>query len=161
MLFRSTNTAKWNFRQVCPFPFIIDLIPDETSGSGEAAIHEYYSNAVAKPDYKEFDIAYQDMLAKFESFFAAYPSVGIHYQEMARKAAWLIWSTRLGPRGGLKNTLVYMHKLFMSRAFGWQQCFHAMAMENNVREAWRLLLAMFEYQNEYGGIPDNVSDMNQ
>jgi hypothetical protein len=149
-----THTAAWNFREVRPNPYYLEI-------DGEAAIHEYYSNTTAKETYAPFDDCVKKAEADFEAFFKNYPLVPAQYRDMARKAAWLIWSSRLGPRGSLKHTVVYMHKLFLNRAFGWQQCFHAMAMGNNVREAWNLLLSFFDYANEIGGIPDNVSDLKQ
>jgi hypothetical protein len=149
-----TNTAVWNFREVRPNPYYIEV-------DGEAAVHEYYTNTVAKESYAPFDDCVKKVEADFEAFFKNYPEVPIQYRDMARKAAWLVWSFRLGPRGSLKHTVIYMHKLFMNRAFGWHHCFHAMAMKNNIREAWNMMLAMFDYTNEIGGMADNVSDINQ
>ncbi|MDR0642950.1 MAG: hypothetical protein LBG07_10880 [Treponema sp.] len=149
-----TNTASWNFREVRPNPYYIEI-------EGEAAVHEYYSNTVAKDVYAPFDDCVKKVEADFEKFFKNYPDVPIQYRDMARKAAWLIWSFRLGPRGSLKHTVIYMHKLFMNRAFGWHHCFHAMAMKNNPREAWNMLLTMFDYTDEAGAMADNVDDLKQ
>jgi hypothetical protein len=149
-----TNTASWNFREVRPNPYYIEV-------NGEAAIHEYYTNCKAREQYQPFDECVKKIEADFTAFCKNYPEIPIQYRAMAKKAAWLVWSFRMGPRGSLKHTVVYQHKLFMNRAFGWHHCFHAMAMKNNVREAWNMLLTMFDYQNEKGQIPDNVSDINQ
>ncbi len=156
-----SNNAKWNFREVCPYPFEIDLTPDPVTGVGELAVHEYDSNTAAKESYIGFDEAYRNTLSDFERFCENYPPVPVMYRDMAKKAAWTVWHSYLGPRGSLKKPIVYMHKLFMNRAFGWHQCFHAMAMTKNAREAWDLLLSMFEYQDQAGGVPDNISDRNQ
>ncbi|MDR2517269.1 MAG: hypothetical protein LBC88_07815 [Spirochaetaceae bacterium] len=157
------NNARWNFREVCPFPFSVELSPGGGT-SGECAIHEYYTNVVSKKSYAPFDEAYAAMFARFVKFTGNYAPVAIQYRDMAERAMWVVWQSRLGPRGGhggLKDTAVYMHKLFLDRAFGWQQCFHAIASANNAKEAWRLLLSFFHYQDAAGGIPDNISDLNQ
>ncbi len=156
-----TNNARWNFREVCPYPFHITLNPDPVTGIGELAVHEYASNLQKETRYADFDAAYQNLLRDFEEFLENYPPVPVMYRDMARKAAWTVWHSYLGPRGSLKKPIIYMHKLFMNRAFGWHQCFHAMAMTKNTREAWALLLSMFAYQDSAGGGPDNISDINQ
>ena len=144
----------WNYREVRPNPYYLEL-------KGEAAVHEYYSNCIANEAYAPFDDCVKKIEADFAEFRGNYPEVPRQYRDMAEKAAWLVWTYRMGPRGSLKHTVVYQHKLFMNRAFGWHHCFHAMAMKNNVREAWNMLLTMFDYQNEKGQMPDNVSDINQ
>ena len=158
---RLEHNIEWDFRTVSPLPFHIDIIPDEETGAGEAAIHEYYSNCIPKDVYPPFDMAYENTKADFQTFAKNYPEALAPYRDMAKKAEWIIWNTRLGPRGSLKNKMIYMNKVLFVRAFGWHHGFHAMAMENNVREAWNMLLVMFTHQNEYGGIPDNISDLNQ
>ena len=156
---RMEADLQWNYLTVCPRPFEVDLIPDENSA--EMAIHEYASTCPRWERYEEFDAAAREKQREFEAFCGNYASVPAAYKEMADKAKYMVWHSYLGPRGYLKEPVVYMHKLYMNRAFGWQQAFHAMAMRNNVREAWRLLLAFFEYQNEAGGLPDHVSDTGQ
>ena len=158
---RMVNNAKWDFINVCPFPFEIDILPSCDGGAGEAAIHELYSNGMAKDEYLPFDAAYAQTKASFEEFFSSYPPVAPAYKEMARKAAWIVWQSKLGPRGDLKKPLIYMHKLFFVRAFGWQQNFHAIAMKNNPRLAWDIMTSFFEYQNDKGGLPDGISDLGQ
>ncbi|MDR0999935.1 MAG: hypothetical protein LBL96_03900 [Clostridiales bacterium] len=155
-----TTEAQWNFREVSPFPYKIDIM-ESIDGAGEVAIHEYYSNGVTFESYKEFDQARADMLAEFEQFNTVYAKVAPVYKEMARRAAWIAWISRMGPQGSLTDTVVYMHKLLLVCASGWQQCFAALAMRQNIKEAWRLILSFFNFQDERGGLPDNVTDMNQ
>lgn len=149
----------WNYLQVCPYPFKIDLIPDEKPA--ELAIHEYVSTCPHRDSYIDFDEAAAAKQEEFEAFGGNYLDVPDAYAEMAKKAKYVIWHSYLGPRGTLGQPVVYMHKLFFNRAFGWQQAFHAMGMWNNPKEAWRLLLAFFDYQNDIGGLPDHVSDIGQ
>jgi hypothetical protein len=154
------HNATWDFKRVCPYPFELDILP-EAGGTGEAAIHEYFSNGDARASYSPFDQVRASNLKAFEAFFKNYPPVAPVFRDMARIAAWCVWTTRVGPRGIIGKPLVFMHKLFFVRAFGWQQGFHAMAMKGNTRAAWELMTAFFEHQNEKGGIPDNLSDLGQ
>ena len=156
-----TNNVAWYFREVRPYPFEINLSPAKDGQIGELAIHEYMSSGVAKAEYMPFDEAYKSNLKDFNEFCSYYGEVAPAYREMANKAAYMVWSSILGPRGSIKKPAAYMHKLYLGRAFGWQQCFHAMALGSNVKKAWDFLLTMFEYQDELGGIPDHISDRNQ
>ena len=99
--------------------------------------------------------------AAFEEFFGSYPPVAPVHADMARLAAWCVWTTRTGPKGIIEKPLIYMHKLFFVRAFGWHHGFHAIAMKENTRAAWDLMTAFFEFQNEKGGVPDSLSDLGQ
>ena len=150
---------QWNYLTVSPYPFEIRLIPD--GDPAEMAIHEYVSTCPHRDRYEDFDAAAVAKQEEFERFCRNYSEIPAAYREMGKKAAYVVWHSHLGPRGSLYEPLVYMHKLYMNRAFGWQQAFHAMAMRNNAKEAWRLLLAFFKYQNEAGGLPDHVSDVGQ
>ncbi|MDR1531615.1 MAG: hypothetical protein LBS62_05425 [Clostridiales bacterium] len=154
------TTAQWNFREVRPFPFVIDLA-SQAAGPGEMAIHEYYSSGLAFESYRPFEEAVSETLADFEEFQAAYPPVPEIYAETARRCAWVVWMHQMGPRGSLADTLLYMHKLLLVRGFGWHHSYAAVSMAWDARRAWRMLLTFFNFQDERGGIPDNVSDMNQ
>ncbi|MDR2664930.1 MAG: hypothetical protein LBC21_01480 [Oscillospiraceae bacterium] len=144
----------WNYAEVRPNPYKIDI-------TGECAIHEYISNGTANDSYPPFDEAYKNTLAKFEEFRSAYPEFPVQYRDMARRAMWNVWHNQLGPRGTLTSSPIYMHKLFMDRAFGWHHGFHAMAMSRDVKRAIDVLLAMFDYANHLGVFPDNLSDQHQ
>jgi hypothetical protein len=159
LLFRSISGSlehniHWNFRTVSPDPYKIDI-------NGECALHEYMSNGVAHDSYMPFDDAYEKTLSEFNEFAKSYPTVPPQYRDMARRAIWNVWHNQLGPRGTLTSSPVYMHKLFMDRAFGWHHGFHAMAMSCNAKCAIEMLLSMFDYANELGVFPDNLSDQHQ
>ena len=153
------SNIAWNYLQVSPYPFYIEIKPDDRIA--EMAIHEYPSTCAHRDSYEDFDVVADLKQKEFDAFCDNYSDVPEIYSEMAEKAKYMVWHSYLGPRGTLKEPVIYMHKLFMNRAFGWQQAFHAMAMRNNAKEAWRLLLAFFAYQNEIGGLPDHVSDIGQ
>ena len=150
---------RWNFRAVRPDPFTVRLV---SNGSrAEAAVFEYESTCPSKTVFEPFDDIVSEKQKEFDAFCENYSEVPLPYRDMAEKAKYMVWSSFLGPRGSLTQPVVYMHKLFLVRAFGWQQCFHAIAMKRSVKEAWRLILAFFDYQNEIGGIPDHINDIGQ
>lgn len=126
----------------------------------ETAIHEYYSNGTRDKEYVPFDDCVKAVGDEFTEFCKRFAKVPEKYAEMARLAAWTIWSHKMGPEGRLKNSVVYMSRTNRARAFGSQQCYQAMASCADVREAMKTLLAMFDYQNEAGLIPNNISDVS-
>ena len=154
------NDAKWNFRNVSPDPFEILMEPGE-NGEGNFAVHEYLSNGLAKASYPAFDDCVRAKYDEFAEFIKRYPALPAPYREMGRRAMYMVWTTIMGPRGTLKGPVIYMHKMGFTRAFGWHHGFHALAMKNDVKEALKYLFALFCVQNEYGGIPDQLSDLWQ
>ncbi|MDR0935467.1 MAG: hypothetical protein LBM98_02160 [Oscillospiraceae bacterium] len=134
---------------------------DGITAAGELAIHEYYSNLPTPEVYKPFEVCVRETGADYTAFSRRYPAVAPAYAEMAERAKWVVWHSQLGPRGALTSRVIYMQKIWFDRAFGWHHGFHAMAMRNDAKKAFETLLAMFDYQNEYGIFPDNLSDLHQ
>ncbi|MDR1570669.1 MAG: hypothetical protein LBS72_09305 [Oscillospiraceae bacterium] len=156
-----TTTAKWNFREVRPFPFTIDIFPTG-EGAAEAAVHEYDTSGLPLPTYRPFEEAEAETRADFEAFAKAYPPVPEIWADDARLAAWVVWMSAMGPRGSLKEPALYMHKLLLVRTFVWHHGYAAMSMRGDARQAWQYLLTFFQFQDpKYGGLPDNASDKNQ
>jgi putative isomerase len=153
------NNAKWVPRKAMADDFMLELLPPVETGKYEAAIHEYYSNGIRDQEYTPFDDCVKAVEKKFEAFCQNYPRVPEKYTGMARLAEWTVWTHFMRPEGRLKNPVVYMSRLSLIRAFGWQQSYQAMAACRNVKEAWKLLLTMFDYQNEAGQIPDSVGEI--
>ena len=139
--------------------FILELIPSVETGMYEAAVHEYRSNGVRLAQYPSFEECQANALADFEAYAKRFPQLSPEYAQTARLAAWVIWMHTLGPGGLLKDEVVYMTRTQWLRAFGWQQSFQAMAASGDIRAAWRLLLTIFDYQDEAGQIPDSVGDL--
>ncbi|MCE5344423.1 MAG: hypothetical protein LLF96_12695 [Eubacteriales bacterium] len=154
------TTASWNFREVRPFPLTITLTPGEDSAA-ELAIHEYESSGLPYPAYRRFEEAEAETRASFETFLKVYPEANPIYALAARRCAWVVWMSQMGPRGSLQETVIFMHKLLIVRAAGWQQCYAAMAMRSDVKRAWAQLLAFFSCQDAWGGLPDTIGDANQ
>lgn len=152
--------AKWNCETVQAEDFIIDLIPPVETMRFETAVHEYYSNRMRDNEYVPFDDCVRMAEEDFKKFCKRFGEVPEKYSDMALLAAFTIWTHQIGPEGRLKNSLVYMSRTSSVRAFGYQQCYQAMASGGDIREAWKMLLSMFDYQNEAGQIPFYVSDIS-
>ncbi len=152
--------AKWNHNTVQSDDFIIDLIPPVETMQFEAAIHEYYSNGTRDENYIPFDHCVQAANADFNAFRKRFGMVPQRYDQMANLAAWTIWTHSMRPEGRLKNPVIYMSRVSSLRAYAGQQCYQAMTSDANAREAWKLLLTMFDYQNDSGQIPNNIGDIS-
>jgi hypothetical protein len=151
--------ARWAPEIAKAEDFSLELIPSTETGKFEAALHEYYSNGGRDESYRPFDECAAESARAFEAFFKDCPKSPEKYRQMARLAAYAVWSHYMRPQGRIKNPVVFMSRTSLIRAFGWQQSFQAMALGKNAREAWRLLLVMFDYQDESGQIPDSVGEM--
>ena len=152
--------AKWNHNTVQSDDFIIDLIPPVETMQFEAAIHEYYSNGTRDENYIPFDHCAQAANEDFDAFRKRFGMVPERYDEMANLAAWTIWTHSMRPEGRQKNPVIYMSRVSSLRAYSGQQCYQAMASDANAKEAWKLLLTMFDYQNDSGRIPNNIGDIS-
>ena len=138
--------------------FNMELLPSADTGEFETAIHEYYSNGMRDREYASFDDCVKATRENFENFLGNFPKAANEYAGMARLAAWTIWTHTMPAGGYLKNQTVFMGKLSFLRAFSWQQSYQAMALRSNTKEAWKLLLSMFEYQDAAGQLPDSVGE---
>lgn len=152
-------SGRWSPAKSRSDDFILELIPSVETGLFEAAVHEYRSNGVRLKEYASFDDCAANALADFEQYRSRFPAVDPEYEDTAYLAAWVIWVHTLGPGGLLKDEVVYMTRTQWLRGFGWQQSFQAMAASGDIKAAWRLLLTIFDYQDENGQIPDSVGDL--
>lgn len=130
-----------------------------TSGAFEAVVENGYDTVPLLPVYPAFDDCVRDAESDFDSFRKRFPALPEKAGEYALTAAWVIWCHTLGPSGKLAGPVVYMTRSQWIRAFSWQQSFHAMAAGNDIREAWKLLLNIFDYADRAGQLPDSISDI--
>ena len=138
---------------------MIEITPPMDTGEYELAIHEYYSNGWRDKEYMPFDECVKKSEDDFNEFCKSYPEVPEKYQDMALAAKWTIWNHIVRPEGRLKTPVVYASRDSFAKAFSWHQSFQAMAACKNIKQAWGLLLNMFEYQDEAGQIPNFIGDI--
>ncbi|HOV69926.1 MAG TPA: trehalase family glycosidase, partial [Clostridia bacterium] len=54
---------------------------------------------------------------------------------------------------------MYMSKNWMDNVWSWDHCFNALALSGSMpRLAWDTFMIMFDYQDEYGALPDIIND---
>jgi hypothetical protein len=152
------SNGKWVPQKAMTEDFDLELIPSLESNGFEAAIHEYYTNSMRDKSYAPFDECAAKAESEFESFCKRYPAVPEKYAPMAKAAAFTVWSHYVRARGFLKAPIIYMGRSMFLCSSGWQPSFHSIAQSENLREAWKLLLAIFDYQDDAGQIPDLIGE---
>jgi hypothetical protein len=129
-----------------------NFLPDVVTGVFDAALHEYDGEDIYPYGrYEPFEQLVADNIADFESFKSNYSPVAHGYEETANYAVWTIWSHRVDPRGYIKSPVMILHHQWAIVAASWQQSYNAMPMQRNLKEAWRQICTMFEYQDERTG----------
>ena len=131
---------------------VLDFIPDQTTGIFEAAIYQYLGEALSPcSEFAEFDEIVAANKLSFEEFSQIYPPAPRGYEELSKYARWLIWSHRTGVTQGLSEPLILFQNGLVVTCASWQQSYNAMAMRNDPEEAWRMICAMFKFQDEATG----------
>ena len=138
--------------------FTLDCLPGTDTAFDVIVENEMESSAVL-PFYPSFDECVRDAELDFDRYAKRFPVLPENLRKKARLAAWVIWTHTLGPAGLLKAPVVYMTRSQWVRAFSWQQSFQAMAACGDLREAWKLLLNVFDYADRCGQLPDSIGDL--
>jgi len=145
----------WKWKQGGWKDATIDIIPDE-NGEFELAIHYALVDAERFDTYRTFEECVEDAQRDYDEWYALYPPVPRKYADLKKLAAYSIWICYVAPSGILKDNIMLFDKT--NSAFSWHQAYHAMAIQNNVDLSVQLMKCMFDYQDEYGEIPDLVDD---
>jgi len=93
----------------------------------------------------------------FERWYAIYPPVGAEYEDMKRRAVRFIWESRAEPGGYIKEPMIRFTKPPEHNCFSWHQVYHAMIMRD-ADTAVQTLMNMFPNQDEYGHLPDLITE---
>ena len=145
---------------------VINSIPEETkfifrpdkTGKLDLAVHLYKSNGWRMEKYPIFP----DCLVSIEQEFSAYletvPPLSEEFAAARVINAYIVWSHIMHIDG---TSIIYMNKGIHRCTSSWQQCYHAMGQYQNPRFAWELLLSIFRYQDDYGMLPDLLTDAYQ
>lgn len=146
-----------NWMYQTPEPVTIDFSADSEQNF-EGVIHTYLSNGQREEHYEDFDEIVRDNQNDFLDWCNKYPSVPAEFEETRELAAYIVWSHVMVPYGKLTSEMVYMSRNSLADAFGWQQGYQAMAVYQDIRQAWNFLCNMFDYQLSDGQLPDWVND---
>ncbi|MCL2124415.1 MAG: hypothetical protein FWH33_00310 [Oscillospiraceae bacterium] len=93
----------------------------------------------------------------FQQWYDLYPKVEPQYESMKKKAVHLIWESRAEPSGYIKEPMIRFTKPPELNCFSWHQVYHAMAM-SDVDMAVQTLMNMFQNQDEFGELPDLMTE---
>lgn len=147
--------APWE-RVRCPRA-LVDLVPDESgvlSASMEFSEDDFPQDV---PTIVPFADTITTQRENWDAWLARHDETD---EEPIRAAAYLNWSSIVGPVGILKRPTMYMSKFKMTNCWGWDHCFNAIAYARRHPElAWNQFITFFEHANEHGMIPGSINDV--
>ena len=125
---------------------------------GEIAIEAFTTTAPADHARPSFVQCRQQARDAFESFLANLPAVPPRYRTARELAGYILWSAIVNPQGHYRRPAMLMSKNRMSRIWGWDHCFNAMALaKGHPALAWDQMQVMFDVQDKHGALPDSIS----
>lgn len=106
-----------------------------------------------------FDESARARRAEFESFLSRLPSVPAEYAEARTRAAHLLWSAAVAPRGYIRRESILMSKMWMNSVWSWDHAFNAICLaDTDFDLAWNQFMCVFDNQDASGQVPDATSD---
>lgn len=147
--------SEWQWEQVGSEDVTVDVSPNG-SGEFEIAIHYTESNTERASSYRPFEDCVEEAQKDYEDWLAMYPHVPGKYEDVKKLSAYSVWICYVAPMGIMKGNIVLFAK--DNSAFSWHQAYHAMAIEKNVDLSVQIMRSMFDYQDEFGEIPDLIDD---
>jgi hypothetical protein len=148
--------SEWDYSHMGCKDLTLEAQPDN-NGEFELAIHFADSNACRQEIYRPFDECVAEAQADYDKWYAMYPPVPSRYEDTKKISVYAIWICYIAPKGLLTKNIVLFDKRNTS-AFSWHQAYHALTIAKDADKAVEIMLAMFEYQDEYGEIPDLMDD---
>lgn len=127
---------------------------------GEAEIVLEAFDASWRPrGYAEgFDACLAESEQSFQNWLAKRPLEDAGHPELRELAAYTQYAPIVSPSGLLARTTMLISPGF-NGVWSWDHCFNAMALARLQPElAWEQLLIPFDYQDQFGAIPDVVKN---
>lgn len=98
--------------------------------------------------------------AEYTAWAAKMPQVQAEYRDTAELAWFLLWNVQVPAGGALTRPALYTTKSAMNAVWAWDNCFNALAVVGADPDlAWSQLLLFFEQQNQWGMVPNMVTDL--
>ena len=127
-------------------------------GSFDLVIEEFRSSYL--PSACSRDVV--QLRAEAEQEFSHWPQlqspVPEKYEPARQLAAYVNWSSTVGPYRQLARPTMLMSKNWMTKAWSWDHCFNAMALVQEPRQATDQFLTLFDHQDAFGALPDFIDD---
>ena len=144
-----------------------DIAPDE-NGVVDVGIEEYFiPDAVHRPleEYPSYEECVRSYQEEFDAFCdEVCPNIPEPWEEMRRKALWIIFGLMVEPDGGetiFKHSMIKMLHGTFEHVSGWQQAMHIICLsEHAPKLCWTILRGLFDYQDANGRIADIIMDAN-
>ena len=129
-----------------------------TSPAWEVAIEEYETT---RPPYRQ-GMTLDECAAHSAQDFDAYARAIAPWEDgrfpAARRAAYVLWSATVSPKGFVQRESVLMSKHWMNKVWSWDHCFNALALAPGLpQSALDQFLVVFDHQDEHGAVPDSVT----
>ncbi len=129
------------------------------SGEAELELTEFESTWVAPATRPAFDAIIAETEAGFEEWFAAFGEFPARWADLARRAAFVLWSNTSPAAGYYAHPAVMMSQNAMIGIWSWDHCFVALALAKaHPRQAWEQWWLPFVHQTEEGMLPDHFTD---
>ena len=153
-----SHNGRWISPVMTPAETDVEWKPAE-DGRLEGYIRNADYSATRPGALRDFDECVGENLADFQNWCKHYAEVPEKYEGIRLYSIYIIWTCLTWPKGHINDNMVWMSRAgAIIRAVGWQQSYQAMACRNNLDFAIGLVHSMFTLQDEFGQIPDGVSD---
>lgn len=136
----------------------VRFLPPKGEREFEGAIQRFESNAKPCREFIAYDACVEAVKKDFEDWCVKLPKVPEKYSETFYRAAYMIWSNVIRLRGNSEPEMICVDRSNNAAAYSWQQSYQAVVHSGDIQFAWKLLLSMFQYQDEAGQLPDSVND---
>ncbi len=137
-----------------------DLSPDQ-DGTFEAAIEEFITTPRRSGLTSTFNSCVERVEREWQAWVRRMPLLAPMYAEAGERAMYLTWSSVVGAGGCLKRDTMLMSKNWMTRCWSWDHCFNALALAYRQPDlAWDQFMIPFDWQDEFGALPDCVEGAN-
>jgi hypothetical protein len=140
---------------------VVDLLPEEQDGTWECALEEFSSTWVMPRQRESYGALHSRSKAVFDTFCSQHGAGpdDPELQDTWIRSLYVNWSACVKPEGLITRTGMLMSKHWMDRIWSWDHCFNAQALiHGDEGLAWDQLLILFDHQDEFGAIPDSITD---
>jgi glycogen debranching enzyme len=146
--------APWTDRLYAAFcsSVTMRLVPD-SAGEFECLLHYY--DAVPRPgvDSGDFESAVVGAEQEFAHWLSQLPELPSGLERARRLAAYVLWSSTVGPRGLYRQPVVWCSKSWMNRIWSWDHCFVAIGLAPSMHElAWQQWALFRDMQDPASGM---------
>ncbi|WP_349897639.1 amylo-alpha-1,6-glucosidase [Parafrigoribacterium soli] len=124
----------------------------------ELAVEEFESARVPYSTSNNFEALVARSAAAFDDYAELHSSWRGDAPDAAERAAYVLWSATVAPRGFLRRESVLMSKHWMDKLWSWDHCFNAFAFAPaDLDAAMDQFLAPFDLQDASGALPDSIT----